>query len=121
MEGIMKITRFEDILAWHEARKLVKKVYLMAESNKQFNNDFRFKWQVTNAAISSMSNIAEGFSRQSDKEFAQFLFISKGSIAEVQSLLYVALDLEYISDRQFQETYKEADNTARLILKFITY
>ena len=67
-----------------------------------------------------MSNIAEGFSRRSDKEFIQFLFVAKGSAAEVQSLLYVALDQEYLSDKNFAALYEKAEDVARILSGFIT-
>jgi four helix bundle protein len=94
----MKITRFEDIDAWQEARKLVKMVYNVISKSSKFRKDFRLVNQVQDAAVSAMSNIAEGFVRRSDREFIQFLFISKSSAAEVQSQLYVALDQEYIKN-----------------------
>src|SRR3989337_997479 len=99
----MKIERFEDIKAWQEARVLVQLIYQAAKSDKGFSNDFKFREQIQGAAVSIMSNIAEGFSRRSTKEFTQFLFIPKGSAAEVQSQLYVALDQGYISHEKFGE------------------
>ena len=117
----MRIERFEEINAWKEARRLVKEIYSKSDANKRFYNDMRFKSQITSSAISIMSNIAEGFSRRSDKEFKQFLFISKGSLAELQSLLYVALDLNYISENDFKQLYDHSDMTAKMISKFITY
>ena len=117
----MKIERFEDINSWQEARILVKATYSAITLSKKFEQDLRFKSQITSATISIMSNIAEGFSRKSDKEFIQFLFIAKGSIAETQSLLYVALDLNYIQQKEFDEFYKQTDKIARLTSRFITY
>ena len=117
----MKIEKFEDIQAWQEARILVKSLYRIIKNNNEMNKDIRFRSQITSAAISIMSNIAEGFSRKSNKEFAQFLFIAKGSTAEVQSQLYVALDLGYIDEKQFKKTYAMSDKIARLVSKFITY
>lgn len=93
----MKIICFEDIQAWQEARKLVTMIYELIGINENFRKDFRLVNQIQGAAVSSMSNIAEGFSRQSHKEFIQFLFISKSSAAEVQSQLYVVLDQGYIT------------------------
>ncbi len=93
----MKITRFEDIDAWKEARKLVKMVYSVIKRSKEFRKDFRLVNQVQDASVSSMSNIAEGFARKSNREFIQFLYISKSSAAEVQSEFYVALDQDYIT------------------------
>lgn len=117
---IMKIKTFEDILAWQEARKLVKMIY-QATENSTIGHDFRFKTQIQSASISVMSNIAEGFSRNSNKEFNRFLFIAKGSLAELQSQLYAAKDLDYISSAEFTDIYNQADKTARLISRFISY
>jgi len=92
----MKINRFEDIEAWKEARILVNMVYDAIKQNKNFRKDFRLVNQIQGSSVSSMSNIPEGFSRRSNKEFIQFLYISKSSAAEVQSQLYIALDQDYI-------------------------
>jgi four helix bundle protein len=117
----MKIEKFEDIQAWQEARLLVKKIYNAVRASKCFNSDYKFREQICNAAVSVMSNVAEGFSRHSNKEFIQFLFIAKGSAAEVQSHLYVALDQEYIMQAQFKEIYEQTDKVARYISNFISY
>ena len=117
----MKLTRFEDIEAWQEARKLVNMVYEVINKNHKFNRDFRLVNQIQNAAVSSMSNIAEGFSRQSNKEFIQFLFISKSSASEVQSQLYVALDQGYISKEEFERVYNQAEIVSRMNSNFIKY
>jgi len=117
----MKITRFEEVKAWQEERKLTKMIYDAVKANKSFSRNFRFKDQITNAAISVMSNIAEGFSRHSKKEFVQFLFIAKGSIAEVQSQLYVALDQGDISDSDFKKMYLKSEDVAKILSGFITY
>jgi four helix bundle protein len=101
----MNIKRFEDLVCWREARVLVKMVYNAINKNQKFQQDYRFRDQAMSAAISVMSNIAEGFSRQSNKEFKQFLYISKASSSEVQSLFYVALDLGYIKKETFDEVY----------------
>jgi four helix bundle protein len=110
----MKIERFEDLEAWKEARTLVSKIYELTKKTADFGRDYRFRDQLTAAAVSVMSNIAEGFSRRSDREFTQFLFITKGSCAEVQSLLYVALDQRYLTEATFQQLYAQADKVARL-------
>ena len=117
----MKIEKFEDIKAWQEARILVNIIYDAVESNKGFTGDYKFREQIHSAAVSIMSNIAEGFSRRSTKEFTQFLFIAKGSAAEVQSQLYVALDQGYINEEKFNELYAKSDEVARLISGFIRY
>jgi len=117
----MKIERFEDIIAWQEARTLVKMVYEAAKADKGFSTDYKFREQLQSAAVSIMSNVAEGFSRRSTKEFAQFLFIAKGSAAEVQSQLYVALDQSYINQERFDQLYSKSDEVSRLISGFIQY
>jgi len=117
----VRIERFEDIQAWQEARILVNMIYDAIESNKGFTGDYKFTDQIRSAAVSVMSNIAEGFSRRTTKEFGQFLFIAKGSAAEVQSQLYVALDQEYINKEKFDELYTKSDEVARLISGFIRY
>ena len=117
----MKIERFEDIKAWQESRQLVRLVYGAIAVNKDFMKDFRLANQIQASAVSTMANIAEGFSRQSRKEFIQFLYISKGSAAEIQSHLYVALDLNYIRSDQFEAIYDKADKVSRMISTFLKY
>jgi len=96
-------------------------VYEAIRNHRGFEKDFRFLSQIQAAAVSSMSNIAEGFSRQSTREFIQYLFISKGSAAEVQSQLYVALDQGYISQERFDKIYNQAETVCKLDSGFIKY
>jgi four helix bundle protein len=117
----MKITRFEEIQAWQEARRLVGMVYEIIRLNEKFRRDFRLVNQFQGSAVSAMSNIAEGFSRKSKKEFIQFLYISKSSASEVQSLLYVALDQKYILQNDFEKVYEQADFVSKLDSNFIKY
>lgn len=117
----MKITRFEDLECWKAARELVKIAYDAVKNNHNFQKDFRLNGQITEAAVSSMSNIAEGFSRRSNKEFVQFLFIAKSSATEVQSQAYVALDQTYISQETFYKIYNQADAVSKLCSGLITY
>jgi len=117
----MTIKRFEDIDAWKEARKLVKMVYDAIKQNKNFQKDFRLVSQIQGAAVSSMSNIAEGFSRRSNKEFIQYLFISKSSAAEIQSHFYVALDQNYVTQETFEQIYNQAEIVSKLDSGFIKY
>ena len=120
-DGDKKIRRFEDIVAWQKARELVKVIYQMTNESEKFRKDFGLKDQIRRAAVSSMSNISEGFARTSDKEFANFLNIARGSVAEVQSQLYVALDLGYIDKNAFSIGYALADETSRLLTNFMKY
>ena len=115
-----RIERFEDIRAWQKARELVKSIYQIT-GKEDFARDYSLKDQIRWASISVMSNIAEGFSRQTDREFIQFLHVAKGSASEVQSQLYVALDLEYISQATFKELYELSEETVRLVSGFVRY
>ncbi len=117
----MKIERFEDIVGWQKARKLVKAIYEITIQSKDFDKDYGLKDQIRRAAVSSMSNVAEGFGRHSDKEFANFLNFAHGSLAEVQSQLYVAIDLNYIDKNEFDIAYNLADETSRLLTNFMKY
>jgi four helix bundle protein len=116
----MKIERFEDIQAWQKARELVKSIYQVT-SEGNFARDYGLKDQIRRASVSIMSNIAEGYARQTNKEFNQFLHIALGSVAEVQSQLYIAQDLNYISKEEFGRIYELASESARLITGFIKY
>ncbi|MGC1404826.1 MAG: four helix bundle protein [Thermodesulfobacteriota bacterium] len=117
----MKITRFEDIEAWKEARELVKLIYQVIKNNENFKRDFRLINQIQSAAVSTMANIAEGFARRGNKEFVQFLFISKSSAAEVQSHLYVALDQTYINQKEFNQIYEQAEKVSKMTSGLIKY
>jgi len=100
---------------------LVNLVYKAVRNSSEFQKDFRLVGQITGAAVSAMSNPAEGFSRRSNKEFVQFLFISKSSATEVQSEAYVALDQKYISQKIFQEIYDQAEKVSKLDSGLIKY
>jgi len=92
---------FEELETWQLAKDLSLLVY------RQFKDcrDFRFRDQIQAAAVSIMNNIAEGFERKKgSKEFAQFLFIAKGSAGEVRSMLSLAVELKYISDEEYKKT-----------------
>lgn len=115
-----KIERFEDIEAWGKARMLVKKVYGVSSSGK-FSKDYGLKDQIRRSSVSVMGNIAEGFGRRSNQEFANFLNYSHGSAAEVQSHLYVALDSAYFDKEVFQDLYSLCDEVSRMILSFQNY
>lgn len=117
----MKIERFEDLHCLQEARKLVNLVYQAIRESKDFQKDIRLCGQITGAAVSSMSNIAEGFARRSNNEFIQYLFISKSSATEVQSEAYVALDQKYIAKEPFHQIYEQAEKVSKLDSGLITY
>ena len=109
-----QIRRFEQLIAWQKARELTKYVYLLT-ATERFSRDFGLRDQIQRAAVSIMSNIAEGFERAGKAEFHQFLVIAKGSCAEVRSQLYVALDTGYITNDQFENTRAQAEEVARII------
>ena len=117
----MKIARVEDVQAWQKARQLITEVYKATIENERFSKDFGLKEQIRRASVSIMSNIAEGFSRQTNKEFIQFLYVARGSASEVQSQLYVALDLKYISEIEFKRVYELSEEVIKLISGFIRY
>jgi four helix bundle protein len=108
------IRRFEDIVAWQKARSLTKSIYT-ASQNGRFAKDFGLRDQIQRAAVSIMSNIAEGFERSRNREFHQYLSMAKASCAEVRSLLYVSVDTGYLSDDQFAMVLSAAEETARII------
>lgn len=116
----MKIERFEDIEAWKLARELTRKVYELTKGDA-FSKDYGLKDQIREATGSSMHNIAEGFDSETNAEFIRFLRYAKRSCSEVQSELYVALDEQYISQDQFDETYELARQTRAAIRGFINY
>jgi four helix bundle protein len=109
----MAIRRFEDIQAWQEARKLVKMIYLLTDEGK-FARDFGLRDQIRRASVSIMANIAEGFDCDSQAEFARFLGIARRSAVEVQSLLYAALDVGYITEEDFKTYYAQTDKAKAL-------
>jgi four helix bundle protein len=111
----MKIEKFEDILAWQKAKSLSLLVYKLFNSNK----DYAFRDQIQRAVISVMNNIAEGFERKGNKELSHFLFVAKGSCGEVRSMLYLALELQYISEKDFQKMYNESIEISKMLSGFI--
>jgi four helix bundle protein len=117
----MKLTRFEDLDCWKEARKLTRQIYEAIGRNRIWQRDVRLCGQIQAASVAVMSNIAEGLVRHSDKEFVQFLFIAMSSAAEVQSHLYVAIDQKYLSQESFDEMYAQAEKTGKIISGLIKY
>ncbi len=114
------IARFEDIQAWQTARQLTNLIYKLT-AQSAFSKDFGLKDQIRRAAVSVMSNIAEGFESRTDAQFTNYLGTSRASSGEVRAQLYVALDQEYISSQQFQEAYELTDKASRQIANFIKY
>ncbi len=114
------ITRFEEIQAWHTARKLTSLVYTMT-NQAGFNQDFELRNQIRRAVISIMSNIAEGFESRTDVQFINYLGMARASAGEVRAQLYIASDQSCLTENNFKETYSLAEHCARQIAKFISY
>lgn len=115
-----KIERFEDIDCWKEARTLVKVIYSLTNV-EPFCRDRGLRDQVERAAVSIMSNIAEGFESQSNREFTQYLFYAKRSSGEVRSQLYAARDLGYISEPELRQASEQAIMVSKMLSSFIMY
>ncbi|MGI8690796.1 MAG: four helix bundle protein [Thermomicrobiales bacterium] len=109
-----KIERFEDLFAWQKARELTRVIYQVTQRGK-FAKDYGLANQIQRASVSIMSNVAEGFDRGGRAEFHQFLSIAKASCAETRSLLYVALDAEYLNQPTFDRLIERADEVIRIV------
>jgi four helix bundle protein len=114
------IERFEDIDAWKKARSLVNTIYELTAAG-EFARDYGLKDQIRRAAVSVLSNIAEGFEREGNNEFCRFLSMAKGSCGEVRAQLYVALDQHYITTEQFNVAVHQAVEVSRMIYGLIKY
>ncbi len=112
--------RFEELEVWQEARELVKHVYKLTAEFPQREN-FGLTNQMQRAAVSVMSNIAEGFERGANTEFVHFLYIARASCAEVRSQSYVAIDLNYISSAVHDEIRERCERLSRRINTLIEY
>ena len=107
--------KFEEIQAWQKARVATKRVYEITSDGK-FSKDFGLRDQIRRSAVSIMANIAEGQGRFSNKEFANFLNIAHGSVAETQSHLYIAVDLGYLHLAGFNDLYDLLGEAARMTM-----
>jgi len=115
----MMYEKFEDIPVWQKSREFVTKVYKITVKN--FKNDFSLIDQLKRAAYSIMLNIAEGFERRSNQEFSNFINIAKGSAGEVRSILYIAKDVNYINNGEFEELADNILEISRQLSKFGQY
>ena len=114
------IKSFKDLKVWKDSRIFVKEIYTMI-NNFPAKEKYSLTSQITRAAVSIMSNIAEGFARESNKEFIRFLIMARGSTAEVQSDLFIALDLKYIDQKEFRNIYYQVENLRKQINGLIKY
>ena len=115
-----RIRRFEDLEAWKTARAAVRDIYAVTRKGT-FSRDFGLRDQICRSAVSVMANIAEGFERDGDKEFVNFLSIAKGSAGETRSLLYVAMDQGYITPGEFEAISERLRECSRLIAGLSAY
>jgi len=114
----MKVEKFEDLRIWQDARILCKEVYKLTDV-APWKYDSRFVQQIHASSGSVMDNIAEGFERDGNKEFINFLYIAKGSCGEVRSQLTRANDVGFVSDEKFQELQESCFKLSRSIANFI--
>jgi len=114
------IQKFEDLIIWKLARELAKNIFKLTLKDS-FSKDFKLVGQIRSSSGSAMDNIAEGFDREGNKEFIQFLYISKGSCNEVKSQLYRALDNNYIDKNEFDLNYDKATELSNKTKSFINY
>jgi four helix bundle protein len=118
--GVMLLKKFEEMKVWQDARILITHIYEISGSGN-FLKDFGLRDQIRRASVSVMSNIVEGYERDSNREFAKFLGYSKGSCGEVRSLLYVSLDQNYIAESKSDELISECMNISQQISGFEKY
>lgn len=116
----MVFKRFEDMEVWQAGRKLVKDIYSLTR-NEGFLSDRGLKDQIQRAAVSICSNLAEGYARRGNRELVKYLWIAKGSASEVQSQIYHALDLGYVSELSFNALYDDLDAIQSRIYRLIQF
>jgi len=116
----MKIEKFEDLEIWQEARELCRLIHRITEKDP-FCRDYKLRDQIRSSSGSIMDNPAEGFERDGNKEFAQFLSIAKGSCGECRSQSYRAFDYNYITDDILQELISRTTKLSKKISRLISY
>lgn len=109
----------EKLTVWNQAVLFAKNIYKLCEHNIHLKNNFSLKDQIQRSAVSIPSNIAEGADRWSQKEFARFLFIARGSCSEVKTQLYILKELSYIDDMVFTQLLDDLTQIHKMINAFI--
>lgn len=117
----MKYKRFEETPIWQESRSFVNSVYQLIYTNKTLKNDYSLCDQLKRASYSIMLNIAEGFERGSNKDFAHFLDFAKGSAGEVRSIMYIMIDNKYVKIEQFDSMLEKIENISTQLANFKKY
>ena len=116
----MQVKYFEDLEIWKDARVLTRAIYQLT-SDSRFSKDFGLRDQIRRAAVSIMSNIAEGFERGGNQEFIQFLYVAKASCGEVRSQLYVAMDQSYLAQKDGEELAMSFKRLSIMISNLMDY
>jgi four helix bundle protein len=114
------VERFEDLDVWQNARKLTNRIYKHTRQDP-FAKDFGLRDQIQRAAVSVMSNIAEGFESRTQSVFVDYLGHARGSAGEVRAQLYVALDQGYISESEFESSHQLVETISRQLFRLIEY
>jgi len=114
----MQYKKFEDIPVWVESKKFVNSIYNLLVRNSKLARDYSLTDQLKRASYSLMLNIAEGFERGSNKEFANFLNIAKGSAGEVRSILHILEENDYINDADFNNLYSKIEQISAQLSNF---
>ncbi|MFH0947470.1 MAG: four helix bundle protein [Elusimicrobiota bacterium] len=116
----MKIERFEDLKVWKDAKNLATEIYKLT-SNEKFKKDFGLREQIQRSSVSTLSNIAEGYERNNNKEFIKFLVYAKGSAGEVRAQLHLAYSIGYVSESDFKSVYEKVVDISQQLSNFIKY
>lgn len=115
-----KISQFEDLEVWQKAKKTSVAIYKLT-NDQLFQKDFGLKDQIRRASVSVVSNIAEGFERNGNKEFIQFLSFAKGSAGELRAQLHIAFEIGYLNEKAFSELQSEVTSISKMLSGFIDY
>ncbi len=114
-----KFNKIEEIHVWKEAIELTEKVYETVNKNNKLQRDFSLAEQLKKSAISIPSNIAEGFERESNKEFIRFLYIAKGSCGELRTQIYIAKKLGYLKGEEYHSLTNLSEKISKMIMSLI--